>query len=123
MPELLPSFTFINVVPKVWGLEQWICNNRLYCAKILTVRRGAICSLHYHNKKDETFYVVSGSVNLKLLDKTFTMSEGMSVRIPPTAAHRFWVDKTAKEDAVIFEISTQHTEEDVVRIEDSRILA
>lgn len=48
-----------NFVPKGWGFEKWIVNNEKYCGKILFFVKGKKCSYHYHEIKDETFYVQS----------------------------------------------------------------
>ena len=45
----------IHVEPKGWGREIWIANNDLYCGKILDIRKGKKCSLHYHKLKRNPF--------------------------------------------------------------------
>jgi len=54
----------LHFVPKGWGYEKWIVNNDKYCGKILFVVKDRKCSLHYHNIKDETFYIQSGKIVL-----------------------------------------------------------
>lgn len=54
----------INFVPKGWGYERWIANSPLYCGKELFIAKDRRLSLHYHKLKDETFFVISGSVLL-----------------------------------------------------------
>ncbi len=51
----------IKIVTKEWGEERWIVN-RDYCGKLLILKKGFRCSLHYHKNKDETFYVNKGKV-------------------------------------------------------------
>ena len=46
-----------NFVPKGWGYEKWIVNNKDYCGKILFFVKGMKCSWHYHKIKKETFYI------------------------------------------------------------------
>lgn len=103
-------------VPKVWGSEQWIENNDRYCCKLLNLKKGFQCSLHYHKVKDEMFLVRSGRVRLELGGETLELREGNFVRVPPETKHRF----TGLEDSVIIEISTHHDEADSYRIEPSR---
>ena len=50
----------VQIVPKGWGREVWIANNDLYCGKILEIRRGKRCSLHFHKLKTESFYLRVG---------------------------------------------------------------
>jgi len=105
-------------VPKGWGGELWIHNDELYCGKLLTLNAGKRCSLHYHKKKTETFYVQSGRVQMELkypdgLEETLIMQPGDSVHLPAGTIHRY----TGIEDSEIFEFSTQHFDEDTYRIE------
>jgi D-lyxose ketol-isomerase len=58
----------INEVKKVWGNERWLINNDKYCSKFLNLNNGYTCSLHYHAIKDETFYVLCGTVEIKYVD-------------------------------------------------------
>src|SRR5260370_30961190 len=55
----------VHVVLKGWGREIWIANNPLYCGKILEIRKGKRCSLHFHKLKTESFYLRSGRLKLK----------------------------------------------------------
>jgi mannose-6-phosphate isomerase len=104
-----------KVVPKVWGAEQWIVNKD-YCGKFLHLRKGAQCSLHYHERKDETFYVMVGLVLLELGDDTMVLPVGSIKHIPPGTKHRF----TGIQDSTILEIST-HDDDDNVRLEPSKV--
>lgn len=125
-------------IPKGWGGEKVICNNELYCGKILVVMQGKKCSWHYH-PKDETFYLQKGELLLRyaseddvkwLLSKrpTFTesyilgkdsfpvklvrMKQGDTFYVPPYMRHQF----EAVVDSEIVEFSTPHREEEVVRV-------
>ncbi len=102
-------------VPKVWGKEIWI-TNRDYCGKILILNKGFQCSMHFHKKKDETFYVLKGKVLLELGSSKWVMNPGESLLIPPGAQHRF----TGLENSEILEFSTHHEDEDSYRITESR---
>ena len=52
-------------VPKGWGYEDWIVNKEEYCGKLLFFKKGKSCSWHYHNLKDETFYVHKGELEVR----------------------------------------------------------
>lgn len=105
-------------VPKLWGNEKWLENNDKYCCKILTLKKGFQCSLHYHKIKDETFLIQSGLVRLEIGDEIKIMSPGNYIRILPDTPHRF----RGLEDSEIIEISTHHEDSDSHRIEESRRL-
>lgn len=99
---------------KLWGSEEWITNNSLYCGKILTINKGRMCSIHYHKLKDETFYVLEGTVAFMKNNKVFSLSEGETVHIPVETPHCFGC--LFKKRAKIIEVSTQHFEEDSYRV-------
>lgn len=103
-------------VPKLWGHEEIIVNNDLYCGKLLFVDKGATSSYHFHISKKETFYILRGVVALVFDGRTKIMYTGDSITIDPKTRHSFH----GQEDSVIIEISTPHRDEDVVRIETSR---
>lgn len=105
----------MKIVPKAWGEEHWIVNERLYCGKKMVLRKGQQSSLHYHRLKDETFYVLNGRIRLELENETTILEPGAVVRIHPHMTHRFG----GLEDSVFFEFSTGHSDEDVYRLEPS----
>ena len=106
----------IKIVNKVWGHEEWIVNTNKYCGKKLVLKKDYQSSLHYHEIKDETFYVDEGKVLLELNSQQIIMNPGDAQRILPNQVHRF----SGLKDSVILEFSTEHNEDDVVRLEDSR---
>ncbi len=115
----------IKIVPKGWGEERWIHNDEMYCGKILVVRAGKHCSLHYHKLKTETFYIQSGHVQMELTDlesalqkppvirEIFELRTGDAMLLKPGMVHRF---TGITEESLIFEFSTQHFDEDSHRI-------
>lgn len=105
-------------VEKVWGYENWIVNNELYCMKRLILNPGFQCSLHRHAIKDETFFIEEGSVYLEIGDEVKFLMEGDAARIHPLTWHRF--ANREQNHAVILEVSTHHDDGDVERKEESR---
>jgi|SRR3989344_2334401 len=103
-------------VEKLWGYEKWLYNDEKYCCKLLFVKEGYQCSLHFHKNKDETFFVVRGHIRLELGKDILHFRTGHYVRIPPGTRHRF----LGLEDTEIIESSTHHNETDSYRIELSR---
>jgi mannose-6-phosphate isomerase-like protein (cupin superfamily) len=109
----------IEIVDKGWGYEEVLINSPLYCAKILHMNKDKQLSWHYHNIKDETFYVENGSVLLQFGwedDISFadikTLKHGDTFNVPVGLRHRL----TALENSRVFEFSTQHFDEDSIRI-------
>lgn len=113
---------FVNEVDKLWGKEAWIVNNEKVCGKFLILKPGFTCSLHMHPIKDEVFFCFTGSCMVyvsKPSDKapdfkeeeTVRLEEGDSIRIRPGWFHKFW----CLDYCTIIEISTPHSDDDVVR--------
>jgi mannose-6-phosphate isomerase-like protein (cupin superfamily) len=106
----------IEIVEKAWGEEKIIANETTHCGKILTINPGWQCSLHHHEVKDETFYVLSGPVFMQINDRVFIAGYGEAFRIPPGTDHRFGAHLHM---ASMAEFSSHHDDEDVVRHEPS----
>jgi mannose-6-phosphate isomerase-like protein (cupin superfamily) len=109
----------VLIVPKGWGREVWIANNPLYCGKILEIKKGKRCSLHYHKLKNESFYLRSGRLKVRIkespeAEKTeeFELKAGDGMDVPSGLVHQM----EALEDAELFEFSTQHFDEDSHRL-------
>lgn len=105
---------------KSWGTEVWFENNDLYCGKLLTIYKGFWSSkgkFHYHKIKDETFYVIYGSLHLDVeidkVIKTITLDPHSSFRVKPGVKHRF----TCAGGLVcqFIEVSTTHRDDDSYR--------
>ena len=109
----------IKRVEKGWGHELWIVNKKEYCGKLLFFKKGKMCSWHYHKIKDEVFYIQSGKIkvlhswndDIEKSDIT-VLEKGDNFYIPTGLRHRM----IAVEDTELFEFSTEHFEEDSIRI-------
>ena len=105
---------------KAWGEEIWIHNDEKYCGKILRFKNNGKFSLHFHIKKEETWYVNKGAFILNIIDPTaankkqYFLSPGDIIEIPKGVPHQL---SATEEDSEIFEVSTQHFEDDSYRIE------
>ena len=86
-------------------------NSKEYCGKELLIDSGYCCSLHYHKKKDETFYVFRGNVLMEAGKKKWIMNPGDVQHIRSMCLHRF----TGLTDAGIVEFSTHHDDSDSYR--------
>ncbi len=107
-------------VEKSWGYEVWFANTDQYCGKLLCVRKGQWSSggkFHYHKVKDETFFVIEGTLILDVIQDsgnvmTYRLGPNTSLRIFPGQKHRFSTDD---ETCRFIEASTTHMEEDSIR--------
>jgi mannose-6-phosphate isomerase len=104
-------------IQKPWGYEDRFAQTDRYAGKVIFVKAGNQLSLQYHERKDEAFYVQSGTLDLVLgrgADQTTEHLEaGATRRITPGTVHRF----RAVTDCLLFEVSTPELT-DVVRLED-----
>ena len=105
-------------VEKPWGWELWWAHTERYVGKILHIKRGASLSYQFHRKKDETIYVMRGTLELELAPGggrrgRHRLAPGDAVRIRPGDRHRM----TAITTCDVLEASTPEVD-DVVRLED-----
>ena len=102
---------------KPWGYEIIWAKADRYVGKILHIEPGHVLSLQYHNKKDESIYVLSGEIILRTqLDEKVTerrVRAGEAFHIPPTQIHQF----EAVTVTDLLEASTPELD-DVVRLKD-----
>lgn len=105
-------------VEKPWGHELIWAETDLYVGKILHVRAGEALSVQRHEQKDETLYLLSGKLILRVgpapdAMKVVPFREGDSFRVRPGTVHAI----EALTDADVLEASTPHLD-DVVRFSD-----
>jgi len=110
----------MNFIPKGWGFEKWIVNNDEYCGKLLYFVKGKKCSWHYHELKDEVFYIQSGKMLVKYSDSDsidkaneMLLEKGDNFHVYRGLRHQM----IALEDTELFEFSTQHFDSDSYRIQ------
>jgi len=106
-------------VDKPWGHEIWWAWTDDYVGKILHVKAGHRLSVQYHERKDETSYVLRGRLTLfkgaSADDLAASLVEtGAQWRNRPGEVHTI----EALEDADVLEVSTPHLD-DVVRLSDA----
>ena len=107
-------------VEKKWGYELWVHNDADYCGKLLVfTKSGNKFSMHYHMIKDETWYVQKGAFQFDWIDtengeRCYTqIQEGDVIEIKKGLPHQL---TALTEEATVFEVSTQHFDEDSYRI-------
>jgi mannose-6-phosphate isomerase len=105
-------------VQKPWGHELWYAVTDRYVGKILHIEAGHRISLQFHERKDESSYLLSGRL---LLAKGAGADDLTTVEIGPGFAWRNVPGEVhtmeALESADVLEVSTPEVD-DVVRLAD-----
>ena len=108
-------------VIKPWGKEVIWAETKDYVGKLLYINEGHKLSLQYHEEKEETVLVVSGTLEITVGGhgrrgiSTLKLSEGDTYHVTPGTIHRFAA--TCGTNVVLAEVSTNYLD-DVVRLED-----
>lgn len=105
-------------VTKPWGHEMIWARSDRYIGKILHINAGQELSVQYHNRKDETIYLLSGSMTYLVQDENGELRDvklgiGESFRNVPGTIHQM----VAVTDCDVLEVSTPELD-DVVRLSD-----
>ena len=105
-------------VPKGWGEELIIENNEMYCGKLLIFKKGCRFSMHYHLIKDETWYVDKGEFIYRWIDTDTAEINEQKLKVGDVVRQRVGQPHQiiALTDGTIFEVSTQHFDEDSYRV-------
>tara|TARA_R100000664_G_C2747157_1_gene134735 strand:- start:578 stop:916 length:339 start_codon:yes stop_codon:yes gene_type:complete len=102
-------------IDKPWGHEIIWAKTDDYVGKLLFIKQGARLSKQYHEKKEETIYVLKGTLyNYDGEDKIQTIKPGESFHVSPGQIHRF---SALLSNVELMEVSTNHLD-DVVRLHD-----
>jgi mannose-6-phosphate isomerase len=105
-------------VPKPWGHEIIWAKSDRYVGKILHINAGQELSVQYHNKKDETIYLLAGEMAYRVQGSNGELEDvqlklGESFRNTPGVVHQM----VALTDCDVLEVSTPELD-DVVRLSD-----
>lgn len=105
-------------VEKGWGHEYIWATNDLYCGKLMHFKKNAKFSMHFHAKKDESWYVLSGKFEVRYIQtknasiQTEILTEGDTWRNEPLEPHQL----ICIEEGTIIEVSTPDSVEDNYRV-------
>jgi len=112
----------IPYIDKPWGYERIWAQTDKYVAKYIFLKAGHRMSRQYHEKKDETVYVLSGPLILELGpdykdDEILSLGlmEGESYHVTPGSIHRFCASEEYSVE--LMEVSTPELA-DIIRLED-----
>ena len=109
--------TDVRIVPKPWGHEIIWAHTDRYVGKILHITAGHALSVQYHERKDETVYLLRGELSYRVDSgeglRDVGLKAGESFRITPGTVHQM----EAITDCDVLEASTPDLD-DVVRLSD-----
>ena len=90
------------------GIAMITIVNRDYCKKLIAVLPGQQHPEQFHKRKEETFHLLYGDLQLNLDGEVIEMQCGDAMTVEPGVRHQF----TSNGGCVIEEISTTHESED-----------
>ena len=99
----LPLHFGLHQFMEVGETEFWVANDTEhgYCGKFLFVFDGQTCPYHRHLMKHETFFIVKGTLRMKVGEEERLMHEGDLLAMPPGVGHSF----TGVGPALVLEVS------------------
>jgi mannose-6-phosphate isomerase len=108
----------VQRIRKPWGFELIWAHTAHYAGKILSIRRGCQLSLQFHERKDESIYVLSGAMEIELEGEDgcitcYQARRGASVHVPARRRHRLRALTACR----VLEVSTPELD-DIVRLRD-----
>lgn len=104
------------IIEKSWGYEEPVYNGEYCCKLLVYTKPGVASSLHYHEKKTETFVVTSGIFDIEIDGKLHQACDaGWHCTLRPGSSHRIRCIRRG----VIVESSTHDDQADCVRLEPS----
>ena len=103
-------------VKKPWGYEEIWAKTDVYVGKVIFIEPGHRLSKQFHEKKEETVFVLDGILlNYDKNDAVTRYFAGDSLHIKPGQVHRFGA--TELQAVTLIEVSTNHLD-DVIRLEE-----
>jgi sialic acid synthase SpsE/mannose-6-phosphate isomerase-like protein (cupin superfamily) len=91
-----------------WGAAILNCINREYCKKLIILLPGQKHPFHYHEKKEETFQVLYGDMQVNVGDAEQTLKAGDMLTVERKVNHAF----SSRQGCVFEEVSTTHYKND-----------
>jgi len=105
MPDVTPIALHFGLhrFDEIGETEFWVANETThgYCGKFLFVFDGQTCPYHCHRVKHETFFVLKGTVSMRVGEREQTLGEGSLLAMPPSTGHSF----TGVGPALLLEVS------------------
>ncbi len=105
-------------IEKGWGYENIWVNNDYYCSKFMHFNQGAKFSMHFHAKKIETWYVLTGKFVVSYID-TKNAETHSQILCPGDTWHNDILQPHqvfCEEEGTILEVSTTDFPDDNYRV-------
>jgi mannose-6-phosphate isomerase len=107
----------VRIVPKPWGHEVIWAHTDRYVGKLLHIKAGHALSVQYHERKDETIFLLRGEMVYRVQEngelRDVRLGVGEAFRNVPGTIHQM----EAVTDCDVLEASTPDLD-DVVRLSD-----
>lgn len=84
------------------------CINREYCKKIIIQLPSQIHPMHYHRRKEETFQILYGEVDVRIDNRVRKLYPGDTLLVPRGVFHGF----STETGVILEEVSTTHVKDD-----------
>ena len=107
-----------GLVEKGWGFEDIWVSNDYYCSKFMHFNKGARFSMHFHDEKIETWYVISGKFIVRHINTAdasvseTVLSKGDVWHNNRLQPHQLYCE----EEGCVLEVSTPDSVEDNYRV-------
>ncbi len=109
MPDTTPLLLHFGLdrFTEIGETEFWIANEEQhgYCGKLLFLFDGQTCPEHRHLRKHETFFIVKGTMEVRIDGASRRMGPGDVLTVAPGTDHSF----TGVGNALVLEVSQPST--------------
>ena len=109
---------FIDKDIRPWGTYYVIHDESTYKLKRIEVNPGQKLSYQLHNKRSETWVIISGVAHVTIDGNIKKYNEGDTIVIPLRAKHRVENKQNYKLIFIEVQTGTYFGEDDIIRIED-----
>lgn len=110
-----------RTIEKAWGYEHILpCEG--HTVKVMEVKPGFQCSLHFHRVKHEAFVLVQGSLYVEFYEADGTKTAHLLTKplstliLPACTPHTFYVPKEQQHTSIFIESSTTDDPNDNYRL-------
>jgi len=101
-----------------WGRYEVLLDAEFSKVKLITVEPQRKLSYQSHEKRQEQWIVVQGTLTVVLDGKVFSIPEGDSIHIPLGSKHRAWNNTDKPVQFIEVQTGSYFGEDDIIRYED-----
>lgn len=102
-----------------WGYSDRIAKGENFLVNKLYFKAGAESSLQMHYHRTEYFTVLSGAIKIKVEDKEYLLSQGMSITIEPLQKHQVIAIGQLSVEVLEVQLGSYLAEDDIERFEEA----